>query len=140
MWCGFPSRGIVSAVQYAFDVCGDLCHLSAHAAIAASLVAFCWLLMVWGSMISSMFVVWIASSASCFALLKPSSGAFLGSHSSTMLVLEWDLRMTLNLLKSRIDSSWSPCGDASRALLTAAPEGSAIVTKFDHRAARLSRK
>jgi hypothetical protein len=48
--------------------------------------------------------------------------------------------MTLSLLKSRIDSSWSLCGNTSRALLTTAPEGSAIVTKFNYCMARLSRK
>jgi hypothetical protein len=88
VWCGFLSKGIVSAIWYALDVCGDLCHLSTHARIAASMVTSCWLLMVWGSMIPLMFVIQIAFSARCFALLQPFSDAFLSSHSSMMIVLE----------------------------------------------------
>jgi len=86
------------------------------------------------------FAVRIASIASCFALLKPTKGVFLGSQRKTMLVFGWDSRMRLNLWRSQMDSFWSSCGDAFRALSIAAPEGSVSVTKFEGRVVRLSRK
>src|ERR1700679_1231294 len=121
---------MVSAVWYALEVCGDWCHFTAHAAIAALLVVSFCRLMVWGSMISARSAVRIASSASWFALLKPIKGIFLGSHRKTILVLGFESKMVLNFLSIEIDTSWFSCGDASSALLTAVPEGSDIVTKF----------
>ena len=46
----------------------------------------------------------IASSASCLALLNPIKGAFLGSHSRTMLVLGKASKIALSLLSIRMDS------------------------------------
>jgi hypothetical protein len=102
--CGILSGGMVSAVRYILEVWGVFCHFSAHTAIAASLVAFFWLLMVCGSVISMVFEVRIASRASCFALLKPTKGAFLGNHRKTMLVLGHVSKMSLSFLRTKIDS------------------------------------
>ncbi|KAI0279256.1 hypothetical protein BGY98DRAFT_969508 [Russula aff. rugulosa BPL654] len=91
-------------------------------------------------MMSVGFAIRIASSASSLALWKPSKGASLGSHIMTMLVFGWDSSMIPSLLSIEMDVSWSSCGDASSALFTAAPEGSANVTKFEGSVVMFSRK
>ena len=119
MRCGLPSGGVVSAVRYAFEVWGILCHFSAHVAIATSFVTLRWLPMVCGSMISVVLAVCAVSSASCLALWNPTKGALVGSHNRTIFVFRWELRMVLIFYRCMMDSSWSSCGDASKALSTA---------------------
>ena len=140
MRCGLPSGGVVSAMRYAFEVWGILCHFSAHVAIAASFVTLRWLPMVCGLMISVVLAVRAVSSASCLALWNPIGGALAGNHNRTIFVFGWELRMALIFFRCMMDSSWSSCGDTSKALSTALLEGSAIVTKLVWRIVRLSKK
>jgi hypothetical protein len=47
----------------------------------------------------------IASSASCFALFKPTKGASIGSQRMTMFVLGWNSRMTSSFFSVEMDAS-----------------------------------
>jgi len=87
MGYSLPSGGLVSAVLYAREDCGAWCQCSAHIKIAVSVVFFFWALIKCGSSSSLSLAVQMASSASCFVLLKPTDGMFLGSHSSRMFRL-----------------------------------------------------
>jgi hypothetical protein len=121
-------------------VCGNWCQCSVHAAIAASLDSFFWLLMVCSSIRLVRSAIWAASSASCFALLKPTKGIFLGSHSRAMLALGKVSRRVLSLQSIHRDSSWSSCGDTSSALFMAAPDAREMMMGFCCWAGSLSRK
>jgi hypothetical protein len=87
--CGLLSGGLASAVLYVRDQHGVWCHRSAHVAIAISLVFFCWSLIVCGSSTSLRSAVRMASSDSCFAVLKPTEGRVLGSQSSQIFAFGW---------------------------------------------------
>ena len=124
VWCAFPSGGARSAVLYACDVRGALCHLSAHVVMAESLaVSFCFLI-VCGSSRLVRSAVRMASNASCLALLKPTKGIFFGSHCKTTLMLGCVLRSSPSILRCLRDTSCSSWVDRSSALLSAELEGS----------------
>jgi hypothetical protein len=91
--------------------------------MAASLVAFLWLCIVCGSLTFMRFVVHIAPSASCLALLKPIKGPAFGSHSSFMFRLGYEVMSLPSLFRCWIAVSCSLCGEALSALPTAELEG-----------------
>ena len=103
---------------------GAWCHFSAHAVKAVSLaVSFCFLIVCGLGQLAG-FAVQMASRASCLALRKPMKGIFFGSHCNTTLILEYVLKSSPRVLRCLRDTSCSSWGDGSRALSSAAPEGS----------------
>ena len=109
----------MSTVQYAREVHGIWCQCSAHEVIVSSSVFFFWFFIEYGSSISSSTAVRMASNASCFALLNPTKGIFLGNQSSLMLRLGYASMSSLILVRQFSVTACSSWGVGSRTLLIA---------------------
>ena len=91
--------------------------------MASFSVLLFWSLIVWGSSSRFSTATQMASSVSCFTLLKPTKGMDLGSQSSWMFAWGWAVKSSPSCFRKLMMTAWSLWGEPSKALLMANFEG-----------------